>query len=48
MPADGPLPFVMDGWISVGTGVEYNGYLVKDGQTTEAWNGRAPQNQIRR
>ena len=44
--ADGQLPFMMDGWVSSGYGIEYDGYLVKDEQTVEAWNGRSETNQI--
>ena len=46
--ADGDLPFVMDGWISSGYGVEYNGYLSKGDVVLEAWNGRTPFNAIQR
>jgi len=46
--ADGSLPFVMDGWISAGTGSVYNGVLQKNGQTVEAWDERKPENQIHR
>ncbi len=35
--ADGPLPFVLDGWTSRGTGVEYDGFLDRDGVSIEAW-----------
>jgi LasA protease len=45
---DGSLPFVLDGWTSVGSGVEYDGQLVKNGQTVEAWDARKPENQISR
>jgi LasA protease len=48
IPADGSLPFVLDGWVSLGTGVEYNGYLSKDGEMVEAWDSRKPENQISR
>lgn len=34
--ADGRLPFILDGWISEGTGNEYDGFLVKDGKALEA------------
>jgi hypothetical protein len=37
--ADGSLPFVMDGWVSSGTGVEYDGYLSNGDETIEAWDG---------
>lgn len=46
--ADGNLPFNLDGWISKGDGVEYNGFLVKNGTTMEAWEGRRTENQISR
>jgi murein DD-endopeptidase MepM/ murein hydrolase activator NlpD len=45
---DGSLPFVMDGWVSQGTGVVYNGSLKKDGRIVEAWDERKPENQIHR
>lgn len=48
IPADGPLPFNLDGWISQGAGSEYDGYLVKDGASIEAWAGRRDDNQISR
>jgi murein DD-endopeptidase MepM/ murein hydrolase activator NlpD len=48
IPADGPLPFDLEGWRSKGDGVEYNGFLVKDGTTVEAMEGRHPENQISR
>jgi murein DD-endopeptidase MepM/ murein hydrolase activator NlpD len=31
IPADGNLPFVMDGWVSSGTGTEYFGSLTRGG-----------------
>jgi murein DD-endopeptidase MepM/ murein hydrolase activator NlpD len=46
--ADGDIPLVMDGWVSVGYGIEYDGYLIKGAQTLEAWNGRSPLNAIER
>ena len=46
--ADGPLPFNMDGWISEGTGVAYDGYLRRNDQSVEAWNAFVPENQITR
>ena len=46
--ADGDLPFVMDGWVSSGYGVEYDGYLTKGDWTVEAWNGRSSINAIQR
>ncbi|MFL7890585.1 MAG: LysM peptidoglycan-binding domain-containing protein [Anaerolineales bacterium] len=46
--ADQDLPFILDGWTSIGAGYEYDGYLVKDGQTIEAWDGRDEINEIKR
>ncbi len=48
IPADGTLSFNLEGWLSKGDGVEYNGYLVRDGVTVEAMEGRHPENQISR
>jgi LasA protease len=48
IPADQDIPFNLDGWISRGSGREYNGYLVKDGRTIEAQVGRYPINAIQR
>jgi len=46
--ADGDLPLVLDGWVSMGYGVEYDGYLINGDITLEAWNGRASINAIER
>jgi LasA protease len=46
--ADGPTPFVMDGWVAQSTGQEYDGYLNKDGQVIEAWDGKRDENKISR
>ncbi|QRN84187.1 LysM peptidoglycan-binding domain-containing protein [Chloroflexota bacterium] len=46
--ADGDLPFVMDGWVSAGYGVEYNGSLIKGARIVEAWDGRSAFNAIQR
>jgi murein DD-endopeptidase MepM/ murein hydrolase activator NlpD len=48
IPADGPLPFNLEGWISRGDGILYNGYLVKDGVSIEALEGVRTENQIGR
>jgi murein DD-endopeptidase MepM/ murein hydrolase activator NlpD len=48
IPADQDLPFVLDGWTTVGLGMEYDGLLRKDGQTVEAWDGRDSINEIQR
>jgi len=46
IPADGTLPIRLDGWVSSGTGVEYDGFLSKGGQSIEAWDGQNELNQI--
>jgi len=46
--ADGIVPFVLSGWTSKSAGIEYDGFLVKNGQTVEAFNGRADFNAIGR
>ncbi|GAP14128.1 membrane proteins related to metalloendopeptidases [Longilinea arvoryzae] len=46
--ADGTLPFNLDGWISAGTSIEYNGTLTRNGQVVEAWDRRVDENQISR
>lgn len=46
--ADGPIPFILDGWVSRGTGSVYDGYLVREGQVVEAWADRRDENQISR
>ncbi len=46
--ADGPNPFQLEGWISSGDGIEYDGFLTKGGQVVEAWDGRNELNQIGR
>jgi murein DD-endopeptidase MepM/ murein hydrolase activator NlpD len=48
IPADGTQPFDLDGWVSTGAGREYDGYLIRNEQTIEAWNGRSEINQIQR
>lgn len=48
IPADQDQPFVMDGWVSVGLGNVYDGYLQRDGQTVEAWEGSKDENAIQR
>ena len=46
--ADGSVPFTLDGWISSGTGVEYDGFLNYNGKLVEAFDGIIPENQIQR
>lgn len=48
IPADQDLPFNLDGWISSGVGEVYDGYLMKDGKTIEAYAGRSETNSIQR
>jgi murein DD-endopeptidase MepM/ murein hydrolase activator NlpD len=48
IPADGDLPFVLDGWISAGLGFEYEGTLSRDGVVLEACACRNPGNQVSR
>jgi LasA protease len=42
------LPFIMDGWVSSGNGIEYDGYLERNGESVEAWEGFFPENTIHR
>jgi len=46
--ADPNLPFVLDGYVSSGTNVEYDGWLTRNGTVIEAWDGRNPVNEIQR
>lgn len=46
--ADGPLPFVLDGWVSGGSGSEYNGTLRRGNVILHACECRAPSNRISR
>lgn len=39
IPADGSLPFVMDGWVSSGQGIYYDGYLTRGGVVLHAEEG---------
>lgn len=48
IPADGDLPFILDGWVSAGTGQVYNGTLRKGDTVIEAHNGNIPENAIQR
>lgn len=40
IPADGELPFNLDGWVSSGNGIEYDGYLRRGDTVFEALEGR--------
>ncbi len=42
------IPFNLEGWISSGDGIQYDGYLTRDGETIEAWEGFFPANTIHR
>lgn len=44
--ADGVLPFDLDGWLSSGFGVEYDGYLTRDGEQKEACVCKEPFNTL--
>jgi LasA protease len=44
--ADGQIPFTLEGWVSQGEGIEYDGLLVRDGVQIIAWDDRRPENQI--
>ena len=46
--AGGQIPFNLGGWVASSLGTVYDGYLIKDGQTVEAYDGRADFNQISR
>ncbi len=46
IPADGPVPFNLDGWISSGTGEEYVGTLKRGGEMVESYDGKIESNQI--
>jgi hypothetical protein len=46
--ADGSIPFNMDGWISTGDGIEYNGFLSRGSQVIEAWDSANGLNLISR
>ena len=48
IPADQTLPFILDGWVSRGTGDVYDGFLEKNGRTIEAYAGRSDNNGIQR
>ncbi len=49
IPADGNLPFNLDGWISSGNGTEYDGFLTRGSTSLEAMEGVfAGKNQISR
>jgi LysM repeat protein len=48
IPADGALPFILDGWVSSGFGKEYDGALTQGEWYVEAYDGRGEINEISR
>jgi len=42
------VPFNLEGWVSSGNGIEYDGFLERDGESVEAWEGFYPANTIHR
>lgn len=46
IPADGTLPFILGGWVSSGTGVEYDGHLKRGTSALEAAEGLSELNQV--
>ncbi len=36
--ADGSIPFNLSGWVSTGTGIEYDGFLARGSQNIQAWD----------
>jgi murein DD-endopeptidase MepM/ murein hydrolase activator NlpD len=48
IPADGSLPFQLDGWVSAGLGAEYDGTMTRGDVRLEACGCRNDTNQIER
>ncbi len=48
IPADGPVPFNLDGWVSSGAGLVNEGYLTRRGVVLQAYDGSESINQIGR
>lgn len=48
IPADGRVPFNLDGWVSAGADLPYDGTMTRDTVVLEAYSGREPGNQISR
>lgn len=46
--AGGEVPFNLEGWVAKETSIEYNGFLSRNGQTIEAWDGASDLNIISR
>ena len=48
IPINGSIPFALDGWTAVDTGVLYNGYLQKGDRVIEPCECRDEENKIQR
>ncbi len=48
IPADGSLPFVLDGYRAESSGLAYDGFLVKNGASIEAWGVYRPESLVAR
>ena len=48
IPADGAVPFVLDGWVSGGLASQYDGIMTNGTRTIEAYDGRDEINQVSR
>jgi murein DD-endopeptidase MepM/ murein hydrolase activator NlpD len=48
IPADGALPFNLEGWVSSGTGREYDGFITKGSRSIEALDSADELNQVTR
>jgi len=48
IPADQEVPLILDRWVSVGSGEEYDGYLERGRNQVEAYAGRSPENIVSR
>jgi len=46
IPADGPIPFILDGWKAISAGGEYDGFLQRGSLILEALEGISEQNTI--
>ena len=44
--ADGSIPFTMDGYRAESSGNEYDGFLVKNGESIEAWAYYRPESLV--
>jgi len=48
IPASGPIPFNLSGWVASGTGEEYVGTLTRNGVVVKSFEGNSTINQIQR